>query len=159
MSAWRDRWAGWAPRLAVVAHDLAMVWLVWQVLHRLRYATMAEPLSMPLWSTEIALVLLAQALVFWQVGLYRGLWRFASLPDLVNIVKASVLGLVAIGVGRHQGDGEDGVLGIGGHAFFLGTNDNPDGAAWRQKSSDALGCRADRRLQIGVLASVFLNPF
>lgn len=98
MSAWRDRWAGWAPRLAVVAHDLTMVWVVWQVLHRLRYATMAAPLSMPLWSTEITLVLLAQGLVFWQVGLYRGLWRFASLPDLVNIVKASVLGLVTIGV-------------------------------------------------------------
>ncbi|GAB3751181.1 nucleoside-diphosphate sugar epimerase/dehydratase [Lysobacter olei] len=53
---------------------------------------------MPLWSTEITLVLVAQGLVFWQVGLYRGLWRFASLPDLVNIVKASALGLVTIGV-------------------------------------------------------------
>ena len=51
MSAWRDRWAGWTPRLAVIAHDLAMVWLVWQALHRLRYATMAQPLSMPLWSS------------------------------------------------------------------------------------------------------------
>lgn len=98
MSAWRERWAGWTPRFAVATHDLAMVWLVWQGLHRLRYATMAQPLSMPLWSTEIGLVLLAQGFVFWRVGLYRGLWRFASVPDLINIVKASLFGLVAIGV-------------------------------------------------------------
>lgn len=98
MSAWRDHWAGWTPRLAVILHDLTMVWVVWQVLHRLRYAAMPSPLSMPLWSDEIALVLLAQGAVFWQVGLYRGLWRFASLPDLLNIVKAALFGLVAIGV-------------------------------------------------------------
>jgi FlaA1/EpsC-like NDP-sugar epimerase len=49
-----------------------------------------------LWSTEIALVLMAQGLVFWRVGLYRGIWRFASVPDLFNILKASVFGLVAI---------------------------------------------------------------
>ena len=48
------------------------------------------------WSTEILLILLAQGLVFWHVGLYRGVWRFASVPDLLNILKASVLGLLAI---------------------------------------------------------------
>jgi FlaA1/EpsC-like NDP-sugar epimerase len=52
-----------------------------------------------LWSTEVALVLAAQGLVFWQIGLYRGLWRFASVPDLWNIVKACVLGLFAILLG------------------------------------------------------------
>jgi FlaA1/EpsC-like NDP-sugar epimerase len=49
-----------------------------------------------LWSTEVALVLMAQGPVFWRVGLYRGIWRFASVPDLFNILKASVFGLVAI---------------------------------------------------------------
>jgi FlaA1/EpsC-like NDP-sugar epimerase len=44
----------------------------------------------------VAVVLVAQGLVFWRVGLYRGLWRFASVPDLWNIFKASFLGLVAI---------------------------------------------------------------
>ncbi len=39
---------------------------------------------------------MAQGLVFWRVGLYRGLWRFASVPDLWNIFKASFLGMVAI---------------------------------------------------------------
>ena len=99
MISWRDRWSSGMPRVAVVAHDLAMVWLVWQGLHRLRFSVMQNPPEMAWWSTEIALVLVAQGLVFWQVGLYRGLWRFASVPDLWNIFKACALGLFAIVLG------------------------------------------------------------
>ena len=36
--------------------------------------------------------------VFWQQGLYRGVWRFASLPDLVRIVQAVVIGVAITGV-------------------------------------------------------------
>lgn len=96
MSSWRDRLKGALPRIAVVAHDLAMVWLVWQALYRLRFGIIPAPVPLPLWSTEIALVMVAQGLVFWQVGLYRGLWRFAGVPDLWNIFKACMLGLFAI---------------------------------------------------------------
>lgn len=99
MSSWRDRLKSGLPRLAVVAHDLAMVWMVWQALHRLRWGIEPNAPQIPLWSAEIALVLAAQGLVFWQVGLYRGLWRFAGVPDLWNILKASVLGLFAIVLG------------------------------------------------------------
>lgn len=99
MSSLRDRLKSGLPRLAVVAHDLAMVWLVWQALHKLRFGIVATPPTLPLWSTEIALVLTAQGLVFWQVGLYRGLWRFAGVPDLWNIFKACMLGLFAIVLG------------------------------------------------------------
>jgi FlaA1/EpsC-like NDP-sugar epimerase len=87
------------PRLTVVGHDLLMVWICWQALHHLRYAMLPNPVSYPLWSTEIVIVLLAQGMVFWWLGLYRGLWRFASVPDLWNIFKASVVGLLAIALG------------------------------------------------------------
>ncbi|RNF85355.1 polysaccharide biosynthesis protein [Montanilutibacter psychrotolerans] len=99
MSSWRDRWSNWLPRMAVVTHDLAMVWVVWHTLHWLRFGVMANPPQLPLWSPEVVLVLIAQGLVFWQVGLYRGLWRFASVPDLWNIFKACALGLFAIVLG------------------------------------------------------------
>jgi len=99
MKVLRDRWSSAAPRVAVVVHDLAMVWLVWQGLHRLRFSVLPNPPHLPLWSPEVALVLVAQGLVFWQVGLYRGLWRFASVPDLWNIFKACALGLFAIVLG------------------------------------------------------------
>jgi FlaA1/EpsC-like NDP-sugar epimerase len=87
------------PRLTVVAHDLVMVWACWQILHHVRYAMLADPPSFPLWSTETSIVLVAQGLVFWRVGLYRGLWRFASVPDLWNILKAALLGLLALALG------------------------------------------------------------
>ena len=73
-----------------------MVWLSWTGLVQLRFAMVGNAAHPPLWSIETLLVLVAQGLVFWYVGLYRGIWRFASVPDLVNIVKASLIGLFAI---------------------------------------------------------------
>src|SRR5688500_18048416 len=99
MTSWRERMAALLPRLTVVSHDLLMVWICWQGLHHLRYALLPDPPPFPLWSTEIAIVLFAQGLVFWRVGLYRGLWRFASVPDLWNILKAALLGLLALALG------------------------------------------------------------
>jgi len=96
MVNWKDRVSTTAPRMAVVAHDLCMVWLCWLGLHQFRYSMLPVVPSTPWLSTEILLVLAAQGAVFWQVGLYRGVWRFASLPDLLNILKASVIGLMAI---------------------------------------------------------------
>lgn len=88
----------WLPRAAVVMHDLAMVWVCWIGLHWLRYDFVPGASAFPAWSVGTAIVIGAQGLVFWQVGLYRGLWRFASLPDLWNILKASLLGVLAIAV-------------------------------------------------------------
>ncbi|MCD9026978.1 polysaccharide biosynthesis protein [Luteimonas sp. BDR2-5] len=96
MTSWKDRFSVAAPRAAVVLHDLTMVWLCWVGLHQFRLAVMPNAPSLQTWSTEIALILLAQGLIFWKVGLYRGVWRFASVPDLLNILKAAVLGLLAI---------------------------------------------------------------
>ena len=96
MTSWRDKLAGVVPKLVVVAHDLLMVWICWQLLHAVRYSMLPQPPELPLWNWRTAVVLIAQGLVFWRVGLYRGLWRFASVPDLWNIFKASFFGLVAI---------------------------------------------------------------
>ena len=87
------------PRIAVVAHDLVMVYVCWQVLHVLRYLTRQETWPWLDFSPTVAWVLVAQGLVFWRVGLYRGLWRFASVPDLWNIFKAALWGLAAIILG------------------------------------------------------------
>jgi FlaA1/EpsC-like NDP-sugar epimerase len=82
-----------------VLHDLAMVWLCWHGLHYFRYSMLADPPTLPWWSSQDVIVLLAQGLVLWRVGLYRGLWRFASVPDLWNLVKASTIGLLIIVLG------------------------------------------------------------
>ena len=86
------------PRLAVVAHDLAMVWIAWLGANWLRYSI--EPTSPPVawFAVETLIVVAVQGLIFWWTALYKGLWRFASLPDLWNIVRGSLVGAVAIAV-------------------------------------------------------------
>ena len=86
------------PRLAVVLHDLAMVWLAWVAINWLRYSFEANPPPLAWFTLETGIVVLAQGLVLWWTGLYKGLWRFASLPDLWNIVRAGVIGAFAIAI-------------------------------------------------------------
>jgi len=37
-------------------------------------------------------VLIIKLAVFWQFGCFKGWWRYVSMPDLVQIIKASILG-------------------------------------------------------------------
>jgi FlaA1/EpsC-like NDP-sugar epimerase len=86
------------PRLAVVVHDLGMVVLAWYLAKALRLSL--EPASNidAFRASEIAIVMLIQGAVLWWTGLYRGLWRFASLPDLSNIARGTGFGAIFIGV-------------------------------------------------------------
>jgi FlaA1/EpsC-like NDP-sugar epimerase len=43
--------------------------------------------------------MLVQGAVFWYFGLYRGVWRFASIPDLLRIGKAVAVGVCLIALG------------------------------------------------------------
>jgi FlaA1/EpsC-like NDP-sugar epimerase len=86
------------PRLAVVVHDMVMVWVAWTAVSMLRWSLAPNPSPVTLFGTEVWLVLAAQGAIFWWTGLYKGLWRFASLPDLWNIAKAAVLGALAIAI-------------------------------------------------------------
>jgi len=36
------------------------------------------------------------SIIFWKFGLYRGIWRFASIPDLRRILKAVLLGALIV---------------------------------------------------------------
>jgi FlaA1/EpsC-like NDP-sugar epimerase len=90
--------AGIHPRLAVVAHDMVMVWIAWTTVSVLRWSLATVPPPVSLFDTEVWLVLGAQGLIFWWTGLYRGLWRFASVPDIWNIFRACVLGAFAAAI-------------------------------------------------------------
>ncbi len=82
-------------RVAASAHDLLMVPIAWFGAYWLRFNL--EPF--PAGFFDQALVLLpviwiAQGGMFWYFGLYRGIWRFASIPDLMRIIKAVAAGVV-----------------------------------------------------------------
>ncbi|MCB1745101.1 MAG: polysaccharide biosynthesis protein [Gammaproteobacteria bacterium] len=86
-------------RSVAVGHDLAMVPLAWMAAFWLRFNLESIPqpyLDQAL--SSLPLVAVVQGAVFWYFGLYRGVWRFASVPDLLRICKASVVGACAIGL-------------------------------------------------------------
>ncbi len=85
------------PRAAVVVHDLVMMLAAWlAAVLCVRYESFPGIVeSLPLWA-ELSLVLVIQGFVLWLTGLYKGLWRFASFPDLWNIARAALLGTALI---------------------------------------------------------------
>jgi len=85
-------------RILVIVHDLLVAmgaWLLARGIALWLFETPWPPLA--LLALEGVLVLALQSFIYWRIGLYRGLWRFASLPDLGNLTRASLLGSVAIG--------------------------------------------------------------
>lgn len=84
------------PRAAVVIHDLLMVALAWGLAKYLRYLIFPPGDSMGFAALEFPIVLAVQGLVFGWMGIYKGLWRFASLPDLWNIAKVALIGAAGI---------------------------------------------------------------
>ena len=61
--------------------------------------SVGAPEGGPLFGTELLWIVPAQAVILWSSGLYKGLWRFASIPDLLNIIRAAILGALVIGLG------------------------------------------------------------
>jgi FlaA1/EpsC-like NDP-sugar epimerase len=82
-------------RAAVFSHDLLMVPVAWFGAYWLRFNLDSIPEGF--FNQAIVLlpvVWISQGGMFWYFGLYRGIWRFASIPDLVRILKAVTAGVV-----------------------------------------------------------------
>jgi FlaA1/EpsC-like NDP-sugar epimerase len=83
-------------RAAAFAHDLLMVPVAWFGAYWLRFnMESVPPVFLNLALAMLLPIVVVQGTVSWYFGLYRGLWRFASLPDLVRIIKAVVVGVMA----------------------------------------------------------------
>lgn len=83
-------------RIAVIFHDLAMVSVAWLGAYLARFNFTLADFNWESFFTTLPVVLLAQGAVLWFTGLYRGVWRFASIPDLWNIIRAVVIGTLVV---------------------------------------------------------------
>lgn len=86
-------WSHWRSRWAAFLHDFLSIPLAWFGAYWLRFNLSEIPseiLSQAL--AVLPWVMVIQTAAFWTFGLYRGVWRFASLPDLTRIIKAIVIG-------------------------------------------------------------------
>ena len=83
------------PRtLVIILHDILVAALAWLGAYWLRFNLALPPEFQAAAFSTLTWVVPLQAVVFWRFGLYRGIWRFASLPDLKRIVLA--VGLAAL---------------------------------------------------------------
>jgi FlaA1/EpsC-like NDP-sugar epimerase len=86
-------WKRLRNRWAVFAHDLLWVPVAIYFAFWLRFNLEVIPHSYLFGLYTMLLVSVpVQALLFWRFGLYRGIWRFASIPDHVRILKTALLG-------------------------------------------------------------------
>ena len=70
------------------AHDVAIAYIAWQLSFLLRF-NFEVPSQFNIHLDEtVFLVVAVQAVAFIGFGLYQGIWRFASIPDLTRIIKA-----------------------------------------------------------------------
>ncbi len=75
-------------------HDISAAAIGWLLAYWLRFNLSIPPEYMPSALSTLIWVVPVQSMAFWRFGLYRGIWRFASLPDLRRILTA--VGLSAL---------------------------------------------------------------
>ena len=86
-------------RSAAFVHDVAMIPAAWFGAYSLRFNFDGIPPEF--WSQAwqmLPVMLMVQGGLFWYFGLYRGLWRFASVPDLARILQAVLAGVAAAAI-------------------------------------------------------------
>jgi FlaA1/EpsC-like NDP-sugar epimerase len=84
-------------RTAVAAlHDVVASCLAWLLAYELRFNFDVTPFYVDAMFADLVWILPIQAFVSWRTGLYRGLWRYASLTDLRRILMATAVGALAI---------------------------------------------------------------
>lgn len=85
------------PRsFSALLHDILIAILAWVLAYYLRFNfDIPAPFTLTLWQ-NLAWVLPIQVLTFLGFGLYQGVWRFASIPDLSRILKAIIVATLIV---------------------------------------------------------------
>ncbi len=82
--------------VVVVLTDLILIALAFYMSYQLRFDFDIPRLHIaPLWDI-FPLVLFIKPIVFYYFDFYRGMWRYTSLSDLLNIVKATIVSSLII---------------------------------------------------------------
>jgi FlaA1/EpsC-like NDP-sugar epimerase len=86
-------------RLIAITHDLAAVIVAWCLAYLFRFNFDIPPEHLASLKATLPWVIPLQAAAFQLFGLYRGIWRYASLPDLRRILLAILVGAAAVPLG------------------------------------------------------------
>jgi FlaA1/EpsC-like NDP-sugar epimerase len=80
----------------IIMHDLGMAAVAWLLAWCVRFNFYFHFPDWYLSFYTLPTVLIVQGLVLWMFGLYRGMWRFASVSDLWNIFRSALVGVFGI---------------------------------------------------------------
>lgn len=86
MGIFKSRWLALIHDLSWIPVMVAMAFLL-----RFNFEGIPESHIAAVWQLMFVAILV-QFCAFYYFGLYRGIWRFASIPDLVRILKAVLIG-------------------------------------------------------------------
>ena len=78
------------------AHDVLASAVCWVLAFWLRFNLETPEEFLPALAAAVTAAVPLHALIFWSLGLYRGSWRYASLPDLKRIAFACLIGALAV---------------------------------------------------------------
>jgi FlaA1/EpsC-like NDP-sugar epimerase len=104
--------------LLAFSHDVFMVGLAWVISYLLFAPAGALTANSQTLLTVLAVALPVQAIVATIFGMYQGLWRYASLPDVQRIVASVVAGSLAVAATLWAGGW---LVGLGFAHFFVQT--------------------------------------
>ncbi len=82
--------------LTVLGIDTLMILAGWYCAHLLRYNFVIPKISMAFLLRCFPIVIVIKIIVFYYFDLYRGMWRYTSIDDLFNIIKASSIGTLFV---------------------------------------------------------------
>jgi FlaA1/EpsC-like NDP-sugar epimerase len=96
MNFYRQYIVRWLPYVAML-HDVVVASAIWYVAFLLRFNFDIPANFIDTIAKSLPLVIAVEFACFLFFGLYRGLWRFASIPDLKRIIRAVALSALIIG--------------------------------------------------------------
>jgi len=79
-------------RWFALTHDVLMIPIAWILVYLFRFNF---DIPAAYWTSILSTLpwlMIIQGISFWTFGLYRGIWRFSSLPDVIRIIKAVIIG-------------------------------------------------------------------
>lgn len=96
MKFYRNHMVKWLSQVAML-HDVTIASLVLYFAFLLRFNFTIPASFIAVFWQALPVVLAIEFACFLMFGLYRGMWRFASIPDLKRIIKAVALSALVIG--------------------------------------------------------------
>jgi FlaA1/EpsC-like NDP-sugar epimerase len=82
--------------LLIIGVDTLLIIIAWYCAFLLRFNFLIPEKTVFILGRSLAIVALIKVIIFYYMDLYKGMWRYTSIDDLFNIIKASSIGTLLL---------------------------------------------------------------